>query len=1017
MKAEPRFLLVLLCFVLSGLAGLIYETAWMQQFALVFGSSQLALVTVLAAYMAGLALGAAAAGRFAHRVRRPVLTYALLELGIAAAALAVPAVVGVASRLHVALLGSDELPTEAESLASGLFYLVTSFSILLVPTALMGATLPLLARWCVRREAEIGPRVGVLYSANTAGAAAGTLLAAYFLLPRLGLGRTVLAAAAVNLLVFGLAALLARASAARSSARNDAAHSPVRRAGGQRWILPLVLVSGAVSFTWEILWTRLLTQLLGGSVYAFATMLATFLVGISLGSALAARLARGHQWARCGFAVAQLGVAGFSLAAFALANRLPSFALAATDEGFLARGAAIGAAILLPGALAIGATFPFAVRILARNAAEAPAASARVFSWNTVGAIAGTLIAGYWMLPTLRFAGTATVVTVASLGLAMVTTLASRPRRPILAAVALAGLVMLALRRPTTPWELLRHSPSEAWRTPGEVAYYGVGRGATVLLFERPGEWRLTTDGLAQSAVASPSGRPGRYVAARWLSLLPHLARPELRSFLVVGLGAGITVEDVPPTVEEIHVVELEPEVVRANRRVAERRREDPLTDERLSLYSADARGALRITGRRFDTIVSQPSHPWTSGASHLFTREFFTLVRERLTPSGTFVQWMGLAFVDEELLRSLVATAVHVFDYVEVYQPVPSTLLVLASPEPLNVDTTAAQALESARREWEKVGVRVTEDLLAARVLDSDGARRFARGGRLSTDSHNLFRTRSPKALRNPLHALTADDLLAPFAPPTTSADTVPAESLYVIRRLIRQRATRRAHRLTQSLPDPVARQTARGLLELGAGRAEAARRSLRRALELDAGFEEATSALLRLYRGAIAAGQLPPFAARARQDPAAAVVEGWQRIAAGDWRAVRRLEARLVRVGFHHPLFNDALRLRARWRIDSGEAPLASEALELLGPLLAPVPRPDDLLLRAHAGAVAGEPEVSLATLAEALPRLGASSAREGTLKRELRSLAEALPIDEKLAQWRREILSRLEAKTPPR
>ncbi len=187
-KIEPRFSLLIACFVLSGFAGLIYQTVWTQQLALVFGTSELALATVLAAYMAGLALGAAAAGRWAPRVRRPILLYALLELGIGGAALLVPAMIGVASRLQVVLLGGVEMPQA--SAGSGLFYLVSSFLILLVPTGLMGATLPLLARHAVREPRQIGERVGVLYAANTAGAAAGTLTAAYLLLPRLGLGPT-----------------------------------------------------------------------------------------------------------------------------------------------------------------------------------------------------------------------------------------------------------------------------------------------------------------------------------------------------------------------------------------------------------------------------------------------------------------------------------------------------------------------------------------------------------------------------------------------------------------------------------------------------------------------------------------------------------------------------------------------------------------------------------------------------------------------------------------------------------
>ena len=699
---EVSFLLVVTCFFLSGIAGLVYQTAWTQQFGLVFGTSELALATVLAAYMAGLALGAAAAGRWIERVQRPVLVYAALELGIGLSALAVPQAIDLASALHVALLGGADLPSGG-AFSSGLFYIVSSFIILLVPTALMGTTLPLLARYAVQRESEIGPRVGALYTANTAGAAAGTLLAAFVLLPQIGLGQTVLVAVVVNVIVFGLAALLARGSntwggeAHGPAGEGTASSSSWSHADTFNWILPLILVSGIVSFSWEILWTRLLTHLFGGSVYAFATMLATFLTGLALGSALAARLASSSARAWSGFAIAQIAIAGLSLTAFAAVERLPELAqkFAANGQSILFSGAVLSAASLLPGAVAIGATFPFAVRVLARDVSDTAQASGRVFAWNTLGAIIGSLATGYIVLPALRFADTAAAAGAVSLVLGLVASLVARPRRRVSAVVAFAGLLVLAILRPVTPEAVLRYSPLGANQVVGDIAYYGVGRSATVLLLERSASWRLLTNGLPESAIEARWGRPGTYILARWLSLLPIAARPETRSMLVVGFGAGVTVEEVPASVEEIHVVEIEPEVVRANQLVADHRRKDPLSDPRLQLHLNDARGALQLTNRHFDAIVSQPSHPWTSGASHLFTREFFVQVREHLTPNGVFSQWMGLPFVDEALLRSLVATLNDVFPYVEVYHPIQGAIVLLASAAPLEVAPSAQHSPE----------------------------------------------------------------------------------------------------------------------------------------------------------------------------------------------------------------------------------------------------------------------------------------------------------------------------------
>jgi spermidine synthase len=721
-RPDGRFLLLLGCFFVSGMAALAYETAWTQQFTLAFGASEMAVVAVLAAYMAGLALGAAAGARLVRRVSRPVAVYAALELGVAASALAVPQALRVAQWLQVRLFGGAGFLPEAGSWGTIAFHLAASFLILAVPTACMGATLPLLVRFAVRHDREVGGRVGTLYTANTLGAAAGALLTAFVLLPGLGLGRTALAAATLNLCAFLLALPLAREAVAPA---------PAASFGTSRgYILPLVLVSSAVSFTCEVLWTRLLTFVLGASLYAFATMLATFLMGIAIGSGLGARLSRTPMGARRGFALAQLGTATASLAAFHAVDRLPVLAARLTGggAGFLLAGASCSALTLLPGAICVGATFPFAVRMLAAEAGEAGPASARVYGWSTVGAVVGAVLGGLVLLPALRLEGTMSLACATGLLLAAATALLARPRLWPVLAWALPGLLALGLWPPAPPWNLLRHSTlTGQWN--GDVVYYGVGRGSTVLVLDLGSEWRLTSNGLPESAIQGPGARPSRYGVAHWLSLLALAARPDARSLMVVGLGAGKTVEDVPPSVSSIVVVELEPEIVAANRTLSGHRRKDPLADTRVRVRINDARSALLLTRERFDAVVSQPSHPWTAGASGLFTREFFELVRERLSDDGVLVQWMGQQFVDEPLLRSLLATVSSVFPHVEVYEPSPGgSLLLLASKRPLRIVDTAPRAIRSAPELWAAQGVFGVEDVLAARVQDEEGASPRAR-------------------------------------------------------------------------------------------------------------------------------------------------------------------------------------------------------------------------------------------------------------------------------------------------
>lgn len=957
------FLLLLGCFLLSGMAGLVYQTAWTQQFALTFGASELAVVAVLAAYMAGLTLGAAAAARWLGRIRRPVLAYGLLELGVALSALAVPALLGLANRLQVALLGHAAGLPEEGAAATLAFHLAASFLVLLAPTALMGATLPVLARYAVVRDEELGTRVGTLYTVNTLGAALGTLGAGFLLLPAVGLGRTVWAGVALNTLAFVLAVPLFR-----SSAR---AAAPAAPAGplGHRYVLPLTLVSSAVSFTYEVLWTRLLTFVLGGSVYAFSTMLATFLAGIALGAAVASRVGRTRTSARAGFALAQLGTALASLAAFHLVDRLPRFAQRLTEAGTgsLLSGGVLSAAILLPGAVCTGSTFPFAVRILAERADQAGRATAAAYAWSTVGAVLGAVAGGLWLLPALRYEGTMLALFLAGLILAAAAALGPRPRSWTLAGLTAATLLAPVLARPRAPWSLLRHS-SLPGQLDGPVVYLGVGRGATVAVFDQGGEWRLTSNGLPEAAVQGPGARPSRYAVAHWLSLLAIAARPEARSLMVVGLGAGKTVEDVPPSIESIDVVELEPEMVRANRALGARRARDPLADPRLRLRLNDARSALLLTDRRFDAIVSQPSHPWTAGAAHLYTREFFTLVRGRLSEDGVFVLWMGQLFVDDPLLRSLLATLRAVFPHVEVYDPRPGgSLLFVAAGRPLRMAETAGRAIAGAPAAWAAQGVLGTEDVLATLVQDEAGVAKVAEGAAVNTDRHNLLQTRSPRILGRPLGIAGTDRLFASFDP--LRAEAAGPAGGRLVRRFVREGRLPRARRMAGAMPPGAPRRVAEAGIDVAAGARPRAEAALLAVLRDEPGSTDAleTLVVLRaddLVRGDDPDGLLPRVAA----DPlASAVLEGWRRSEAGRVAEVKDLEGVLAQVAPNEPLHEPALRLRLAWRLASGDRERAREAIALLDPFMAENATARDALLRARLAVNAGDPPAAYASLLE--------------------------------------------------
>src|SRR5687767_3317611 len=332
--STATLLLLCPCFILSGIAALIYQTAWTRQFAIVFGTSELAVATVLAAYMGGLALGAVLAERLLPRVTRPVFTYALLEMGIAGSAIfAVPALLWVSDLALQALFGNQPAPPGSDHAATTLFYLVSAFVALALPTTLMGATLPLLARYAVAEEAQIGRRIGLLYAMNTAGAVGGALLTAFVLLPELGLDKTIWVGALLNAIVFLLAVALARRVPSSAPARGysvDPVAVPfvAARGGsfselpGPAWVLPLMLLAGAVAFFQEVLWSRMLSHVVGSSVYAFGVMVASFLVGIAAGGGLGAAIARTRERAAVALGVALIVAAAAAAAAYLLLERL-----------------------------------------------------------------------------------------------------------------------------------------------------------------------------------------------------------------------------------------------------------------------------------------------------------------------------------------------------------------------------------------------------------------------------------------------------------------------------------------------------------------------------------------------------------------------------------------------------------------------------------------------------------------------------------------------------------------------
>ena len=980
---------VVACFFLSGLAALLYQTAWLRQFSLVFGTSELAVATVLAAYMGGLAVGSAVAGRFANRVTRPVLVYGLLEAGIALSALAVPLLLMAARGLYASVLGDQPTPPDAATIGQPVFYLMVAFVVLVIPTGFMGATLPLLTRYAVRTDREVGPRVALLYATNTAGAVCGTLAAAFVLLPALGLTATVWVGVAINVLVFAIAAFLARRG--RDTAAGDRAipasappsffESCVRplfrgsTAPRERlsvvfraqpgWMLPLMLVSGATAFLYEVLWTRMLTHVMGGSIYAFATMLAAFLTGIAIGGGLAGKVAENRERAALGFAFTQVAIGALSMGVYAwmgplIPDTLTTFTLAV-----------FAAAVMLPATIFIGATLPLAVRVLARDESQATTGTARIYAWNTVGAIVGAILAGFILIPELGFEGSIRVAVAINFVLALWAAACVARPRPIPVGLAFTGIAaVLLIYHPARPQAVVSSTGFVLnYLAEPEEIYYDVGRSSTVMLLSEGSYYYIRTNGLPEASIAA-RGSPPVQDPEKWLTALAVTARPDTEDMLVIGFGGGVVLEGVPPSVDRIDVVELEPKVIEANRRLEGRRNMDPLADPRFNIVINDARNALRLTRKNYDAIVSQPSHPWTAGASHLFTREFVVDAKSHLNEGGVFVQWMNSEFVDEALLRTLAATLAAEFEYVRLYHPASQVLVFLASDAPLDLELQLArsgQPLIDDVMHYSRLGLNSVEDLLVAMAMDEAGVESFARRAEISTDDNNLMATRS-RARADGLMLSDLIELFEPYDPLLKAGSWVHArlgEELdygYITRRLVRMAQTPRATRLAEVIPDFSEQFELYGLLFQANGQIQQSREALRNALQANPLNMQARYMLSKDYLTALGRGEAPEEIQAIAADlagPAAAVVAGWSHGAAGDWASLAALDPQLARAQVTDAWYPEVARLRAEWRVNVAEDQqrYAFDALRFIERVLILAPDQNLYLLRATSARILGD------------------------------------------------------------
>ena len=661
------FSVLLVLFVGSGCAALIYEVVWFELLRQVVGASSVSLAILLASFMGGMCIGSLGFSRKVSDRWHPLKIYAVLEISIGLLGLALLAVLPAVRLLYVALFGYG--------LAGILLRALVCLIALLPPTILMGATLPAVARWM--KATRIGvSRLGFLYMANLAGAVIGTLLAGFYLLRVHDMLVATLVAATINGAVAGISLLLARVAPSADVADETASEAdrgaPLPASSDRATVYTVIGLSGLTSLGAQVIWTRMLGLLMGATVFTFSIILAVFLVGLGLGSSVGAYLgryldrpARGLAWCQVGLVVA------IPFTAFMINREIPFWDLNPEFAGDILlryQHDLLRALIaMLPSTVLWGASFPLALAAAAGEADAPDRVVGDTYAANTLGAIAGSMAFGMVLLPWLGTHGSQQYLTLlaglaALLMFALDRDVGTLPRRGTVAFLVFGFAVLMSrVVTPTEPGLIAYGRYVEEWGNVATYHFLGEGRSTSVAVSDYNDG---TTRSMHVGGKVVASNQPLDMRIERMLGHVPGLVHGDPKSVLVVGFGAGVTAGSfvVYPGVERIVICEIEPLVVESAGVLFAEENYDVVNDPRVEIVFDDARHFMATTRETFDLITSDPIHPWVRGAASLYSTEYFELVKQRLNAGGVVAQWVPLYETSAETVKSEMGTFFEAF-------------------------------------------------------------------------------------------------------------------------------------------------------------------------------------------------------------------------------------------------------------------------------------------------------------------------------------------------------------------
>ncbi|MCA9484433.1 MAG: fused MFS/spermidine synthase [Nitrospina sp.] len=763
MTRHPFRIAAFFLFFVSGATGLVYEVVWTRQFTLVLGNTHYSVATVLTTFMAGLALGSFLGGRWIDRGGHPLRVYAFLEAGIGLYCLAIPFLIDLA----LPLFQSIYTHFQNSWVEASFFRFLVCACILIVPTTLMGATLPVLGKFVSRDAEGIGQDVGTLYGLNTLGAVAGAYVSAYWLMRLYGISSTVYLAAAFNIGIAVLIllflkkspALLALDNLAPPAQEEDVKKLTLREKG----ILLAFGLSGVAALIYQVAWNRIFSLVLGSSVYAFSLILTTFILGLALGILTFSRLC--HRFRDLGeiFGYLQLAIGFTALMALPYFGSIPlvnRWVYLNWGQDFQtiqwANFLTIFALIFLP-TFFMGGQFPVVIKLVARRLDSLGKRVGQIYASNTIGTILGSFIGGFILVPAVGIQNTLMLsillnVVTGILILGFVSQMAAKSKwatLPMVVVLYFLGTQLVPAwdRAVITSGSFMPYRLADlesALEKKNKILFYEEGIHTTVTTeLAVTGNIFLKVNGKTDASLAGD-------MRTQLLSgFLPMLMHPNPKRTLVVGQGSGITLGAVLRfPVESVDLVEISPAVIEGSRYFGPFNHH-ALDDKRVTTILEDGRNHITLTEHTYDVVISEPSNPWISGVGALFTRDFYELLLGKLNPGGIACVWIHTNMSPENF-QSIIKAFTSVFPQVTMWESiVGEDYLLIGAREPYKLPYEATQSLfqdPEYGRDLRRLGLSDIRDLMGLFIMDQEGLKKFSQPAPVHTDDNSLLEFGAPE-------------------------------------------------------------------------------------------------------------------------------------------------------------------------------------------------------------------------------------------------------------------------------